>query len=61
MNRSYLQKYAMHFGTYMGIYWILKFILFPAGIPHTFPFAFICNPDIVRTFHRISLCENVPG
>lgn len=28
-NRSYLQKYAMHFGTYMGIYWILKFILFP--------------------------------
>ena len=30
-NRSYLQKYAMHFGTYMGIYWILKFILFPLG------------------------------
>ena len=21
----------MHFGTYMGIYWILKFILFPLG------------------------------
>ena len=30
-NRSYLQKYAMHFGTYVGIYWILKFILFPLG------------------------------
>lgn len=30
-NKSYLQKYAMHFGTYMGIYWILKFILFPLG------------------------------
>ncbi len=30
-NRNYLQKYAMHFGTYMGIYWILKFILFPLG------------------------------
>lgn len=30
-NRSYLQRYAMHFGTYMGIYWILKFILFPLG------------------------------
>lgn len=30
-NRSYLQKYAMHFGTYMGAYWILKFILFPLG------------------------------
>lgn len=22
----------MHFGTYMGIYWILKFILFPIGL-----------------------------
>ena len=28
-NRNYLQKYAMHFGTYMGAYWILKFILLP--------------------------------
>lgn len=35
-NKSYLQKYAMHFGTYMGIYWILKFILFPLGF--TIPF-----------------------
>lgn len=35
-NRSYLQKYAMHFGTYMGIYWTLKFILFPLGF--TIPF-----------------------
>lgn len=31
-NRNYLQKYAMHFGTYMGIYWVLKFILFPLGL-----------------------------
>ncbi|MEG1564273.1 MAG: DUF4199 domain-containing protein [Bacteroides sp.] len=31
-NRSFLQKYAMHFGTYMGIYWVLKFILFPIGL-----------------------------
>lgn len=31
-NRSSLQKYAMHFGTYMGIYWIMKFILFPLGL-----------------------------
>lgn len=35
-NRSYLQKYAMHFGTYMGVYWTLKFILFPLGF--TIPF-----------------------
>lgn len=26
----------MHFGTYMGAYWILKFILFPLGL--TIPF-----------------------
>ena len=26
---SNIQQYAMYFGTYMGIYWILKFILFP--------------------------------
>lgn len=30
-NRSYLYKYAMHFGTYMGFYWVIKFILFPLG------------------------------
>lgn len=24
-----IQQYAMYFGTYMGVYWILKFILFP--------------------------------
>ena len=35
-NRNYLQKYAMHFGTYMVAYWILKFILFPLGF--TIPF-----------------------
>lgn len=35
-NRNNLQKYAMHFGTFMGIYWILKFILFPLGF--TIPF-----------------------
>ena len=35
-NRNYLQKYAMHFGTYMGAYWIFKFILFPLGF--TIPF-----------------------
>ena len=41
-NRTFLRKYAMHFGTYMGVYWILKFILFPLGfqIPF-FSFLFI--------------------
>ncbi len=31
-----MQRYAMLFGTYMGGYWILKFILFPLGM--TVPF-----------------------
>ncbi len=35
-NRSYLQRYAMLFGTYMGSFWILKFIIFPLGL--TIPF-----------------------
>lgn len=31
-----MQRYAMQFGTYMGGFWILKFILFPLGL--TAPF-----------------------
>lgn len=30
-NRSLINKYAMRFGTYMGIFWIVKFALFPLG------------------------------
>lgn len=35
-NKGYLQRYAMLFGTYLGGFWILKFILFPVGL--TAPF-----------------------
>lgn len=38
-NRAYMQKFAMHFGTYMGVFWILKFILFPLGF--SIPFLMI--------------------
>lgn len=38
VGRQLLQKYAMHFGTFMGVYWILKFILFPLGL--SVPFLF---------------------
>lgn len=38
-NRGYMQRYAMLFGTYLGGYWILKFILFPMGL--IVPFLFI--------------------
>ncbi len=35
-GKTNIQQYAMYFGTYMGVYWILKFILFPLGF--TIPF-----------------------
>ncbi|NDV80940.1 DUF4199 domain-containing protein [Bacteroides sp. 51] len=35
-NRINLQRYAMHFGTYMGVYWIAKFALFPMGLSNSF-------------------------
>lgn len=27
-----LQKYAMRYGTYMGLFWMVKFFFFPAGL-----------------------------
>lgn len=33
-----MQRYAMLFGTYMGAFWILKFILFPLGLKYNLPF-----------------------
>lgn len=35
-NKNSLQKYAMMAGTYIGVYWTLKFTLFPLGF--TVPF-----------------------
>jgi hypothetical protein len=35
-NRINIQRYAMVFGTYMGIYWIIKFICFPLGFTNPF-------------------------
>ena len=40
----------MHFGTYMGIYWILKFILFPLGFHIPFSFTIVRNPDVGSSF-----------
>lgn len=31
-----IQKYAMRMGTYMGVYWIAKFALFPLGLANPF-------------------------
>ncbi len=38
-DRTYMQRYAMLFGTYLGGLWILTSIFFPLGV--TMPFLFI--------------------
>lgn len=57
-NKGYLQRYAMLFGTYLGGFWILKFILFPLGI--TVPFLFsifigltLCVPFMAYYYVRM--------
>lgn len=57
-NRGNLQQYAMLFGTYMGGFWILKFILFPLGL--TVPFLLflfwgltICVPFMAYYYVRM--------
>ena len=54
-------QYAMLFGTYLGGYWILKFILFPLGLTTPFlSFLFvgltICGPFI--GYHYVRLYRN---
>lgn len=51
-NKGYLQRYAMLFGTYMGGFWILKFILFPLGM--TIPF-------LLLLFMVLTLCVPFMG
>ena len=46
-NRGYMQRYAMLFGTYMGGFWILKFILFPVGLS---------VPFLLFLFMGLTLC-----
>lgn len=35
-NRANLQKHAMYYGTYMGLFWIVKFAFFPIGLSKPF-------------------------
>ena len=42
-----MQRYAMVFGTYMGIFWILKFILVPVGMT---------TPFLLLLFFCLTLC-----
>lgn len=64
-NRSYIQRYAMLFGTYMGIYWIIGSVFFPLGLRNPlllllFMILVIAGPFIgyryVRTY-RNAACE----
>lgn len=53
-----MQRYAMLFGTYMGGFWILKFILFPLGLTNPFlSFLFmgltVCVPFMGYRFARM--------
>lgn len=47
-NRGYMQRYAMLFGTYMGGFWILKFILFPVGLSVPFLLFLFMNGFVHR-------------
>ena len=51
-NRGYTQRYAMLFGTYMGGFWILKFILFPVGLS---------VPFLLFLFMGLTLCVPFMG
>lgn len=51
-NRGLMQRYAMLLGTYMGVFWILKFILFPLGM--TVPFCSLM-------FMALTLCVPFMG
>lgn len=47
-----MQRYAMLFGTYMGGYWILKFIFFPLGLT---------TPFLSLLFIGLTLCVPFMG
>lgn len=51
-NRGYMQRYAMLFGTYLGGFWILKFILFPLGLS---------IPFLLFLFMGLTLCVPFMG
>lgn len=45
-NRINLQQHTMYFGTIMGFFWIVKFILFPFGLD---------NPSLMFLFIALSM------
>lgn len=51
-NKGSMQQYAMIFGTYMGLFWILKFILVPTGLT---------SPFLLLLFICLTLCVPFMG
>ena len=58
-NKGYMQ-YAMLFGTYLGGYWILKFILFPLGLTTPFLSFPLYGTYDMRSVYGVLLRTNVP-
>lgn len=62
-NKINLQRYAMHAGTLMGLYWIIKFPLLPLGF--TYPiasllfFALTLAVPIIGYYYTRSFRDNV--
>ena len=51
-NRKTFQEAAMRYGTVMGIFWTLKFVLFPMGMQ---------NPMLLMAFFLLTLTVPVAG
>ncbi len=51
-NKAYLQRYAMLFGTYMGVFWSVKFFLFPLGLN---------TPFLLFLFFGLTVCVPFMG
>lgn len=49
-KRINLQGYAMNFGTFMGVYWIAKFVLFPLGFANPLMFLLFIGLTIAVPF-----------
>ena len=54
-----LQEHAMRFGTFMGIFWIFKFIFLSLGIHYPSPSAIVRTAYPVRSCVRIHLRTQV--
>lgn len=51
-EKTTTRQYAMQLGTYMGVFWVLKFMLFPMGLTTTF---------LMMLFFGLTLCVPFMG